>query len=200
VLRPGQLNENLGRDQIEVCVVRESRQYSDSFQKLQQLCILRSRPRIESQNGEKILPSKPCLSPIASGTSSPGLGSQGPDSEILPRNTSNDQPSAAGNTPAIPAKDRPDTLRIQNIPIMLTIQQVVDEVWKNFGSPPHIHSLAPTTQRDSCATATFPLKAYDFPVRKLESKEITRGDYKFEYDAGFEGFTSLNSPKKHHAE
>jgi len=199
------VNEKLGEDQIEVCVVLyvTGQQYSDSFQKLQQLCILKSRPRVEPLNREKPLPSLPSQSPITSGTSGPVLGSQVLYSETSPRNTSKDRPSfpsAAENNPATPVKDRPDTLRITNIPIILTRQQVIDEVWKNFGAQPHIHSLAPTTQRDSCATVTFPSKAYDFPMRKLDSRGITRGDYEFEYDAGFDGFTALNSPKEHHAE
>ncbi|KAH8585637.1 hypothetical protein B0O99DRAFT_559288 [Bisporella sp. PMI_857] len=188
VLRPGQLNERLGEDQIE---------------RLQQLCRLKSRQRVEVINGEQILPLRPRQAPTASSTSGPCLMPQPSSSQTVQRKESDDQPSVpltAGNAPVHPAKNRPDTLRVQNIPVYLTIEEVVDEVWKNFSHKPQVHSLAPTAHRNSCATVTFPEAEHDFPVVKVKSNKYAKGKHEFQYDAEFEGFTPLNSPNENHAD
>ena len=204
MLRPEQLDERLREDQIEVAVLYA---VSDTalilFQKLQQLCRLKSRQRVEIANREQTELSGPPQAPTASSISRPRLMSKGSSFQTVQRKISDDEPSApptTGKALVNPGKDRPDTLRIQNIPIHLTKEEVRDEVWKNFSRKPQIHSLAPTTHRESCATVTFPGAEHNFPAVKVSSDSYVEGKHKFQYDAEFDGFTPLNSPKENHAE
>jgi hypothetical protein len=80
------------------------------------------------------------------------------------------------------------------------MEAVRAEAWTNFSYKPHVHSLAPTTDRECCATVTFPGAEHNFPVVKVRSNSYVEGKHKFQYDAQFDGFTPLNSPKENHAE
>ncbi|CAD6445347.1 9c06afb1-543f-4728-b364-646f092bdf2d [Sclerotinia trifoliorum] len=99
----------------------------------------------------------------------------------------------------LPVKDRPDTIRIENIPKAYTIEQVQDIVEKDFGSKPRIHSLALSTEDYLCATVTFPDEECGFPLEKLQKlKHLSHPDApKIAYDADFLHFTTLYnaSPK-----
>ncbi|KAJ8059584.1 hypothetical protein OCU04_011239 [Sclerotinia nivalis] len=97
--------------------------------------------------------------------------------------------------PAPPKKDRPDTIRIRNIPITYTSEVVEIIVQKEFCSKPRIHSLALHTKEYFCATVTFPDEEYGFPTEQLQKvyqeRQSRLGAPEIQYDADFFGFTTL---------
>ncbi|KAF7855407.1 hypothetical protein EAF04_010150 [Stromatinia cepivora] len=108
---------------------------------------------------------------------------------LLPGSDSDDIP------PAPPKKDRPDTIRIKNIPITYTSEVVKIVVQKEFRSKPRIHSLALHTKEYLCATVTFPAEECGFPTKQLprviQARQSRPGAPEIQYDADFLGFTTL---------
>ncbi|KAF7946176.1 hypothetical protein EAE96_009179 [Botrytis aclada] len=92
-------------------------------------------------------------------------------------------------------KDRPDTIRIKNIPVTYTREVVEIIVQKEFGSKPKIQSLALHTKEYLCATVTFPEEEYGFPTEQLPkviSARQSRPDApQIQYDADFLNLTTL---------
>ncbi|KAK6604577.1 ankyrin repeat-containing protein [Botrytis cinerea] len=93
------------------------------------------------------------------------------------------------------AKDRPDTIRIKNIPVTYTREVVEIIVQREFRSKPKIRSLALHTKGYHCATVTFPEEDYGFPTEQLPKVILdrqSRSDVpQIQYDADFLNFTTL---------
>ncbi|KAH8758171.1 hypothetical protein F5882DRAFT_417648 [Hyaloscypha sp. PMI_1271] len=96
---------------------------------------------------------------------------------------------------ATPPKNRPDTLRIKNIPKDYTISQVEGSIGRKFKSVAKVHSLAALNADYNCATATFPNEVeYDFPNIQLERIRLDGNSVSndpFDYDTEFKGLTPL---------
>ncbi|KAF7908100.1 uncharacterized protein EAF01_003855 [Botrytis porri] len=95
--------------------------------------------------------------------------------------------------PAI--KDRPDTIRIKNIPVAYTEKVLEVIVQEEFRSKPKIRSLALHTREHLCATVTFPDEEYGFPTEHLPKVILARQSHsdvpEIQYDADFLNFTTL---------
>lgn len=92
-------------------------------------------------------------------------------------------------------KDRPDTIRIRNIPVTYTREVVEIIVQKEFRSKPKIHSLALHMREHLCATVTFPEEEFGFPTEQLPKVILARQSRpdapEIQYDADFLNFTTL---------
>ncbi|KAI9642688.1 hypothetical protein NHQ30_008419 [Ciborinia camelliae] len=97
--------------------------------------------------------------------------------------------------PPPPAKDRPDTIRIKNIPMTYTREVVEIVIQQEFCSKPRIHSLALQTKEHLCATVTFPDEEHGFPTEQLpkviQARQSRPGAPEIQYDADFLGLTTL---------
>ncbi|TGO67667.1 hypothetical protein BOTNAR_0037g00030 [Botryotinia narcissicola] len=98
--------------------------------------------------------------------------------------------------PQPPAKkDRPDTIRIRNIPVTYTREVVEIIVQKEFRSKPKIQSLALHMREHLCATVTFPKEEFGFPSEHLPKVILARQSRpdapEIQYDADFLNFTTL---------
>jgi len=91
--------------------------------------------------------------------------------------------------------ERPDNLRVKNIPSDIDTETLKEEIWTLFKAMPVIHSLEPYSPAQSCATVTFPNEAPNFPSLKLEDPQISQrplpGKYDLTYDTKFIGITPL---------
>ncbi|TEY36167.1 hypothetical protein BOTCAL_0563g00030 [Botryotinia calthae] len=92
-------------------------------------------------------------------------------------------------------KDRPDTIRVKNIPSQHPREFVEILVQREFHSKPKIHSLALHDRENLCATVTFPGEDYGFPMEQLPKVILARQSssdvLKIQYDADFLSFTTL---------
>lgn len=141
-----------------------------SLQKLQELCRVRSIMWNEE------------------GRANNNLNSSKPDEPSL-------KDSSGGAKTSREDSNRPDTLRVRNIPIYLSKSEVEIIIKEKFGRKPHIHSLAPYTLRLNCATITFPGSDQHFPRKKLQEIKSSPGSTTpsdFQYDNEFLGFTPLH--------
>ncbi|ESZ90971.1 hypothetical protein SBOR_8634 [Sclerotinia borealis F-4128] len=97
--------------------------------------------------------------------------------------------------PSLLTKDRPDTIRIKNIPITYTreiVEMVIKTEWR---SAPRIHSLALHTKEYLYATVTFPDEEFGFPTTQLpaviKARQSRPDAPEIQYDADFLGLTTL---------
>ena len=100
-------------------------------------------------------------------------------------------PKPSANAP----ETRPHTLRIKNIPISCTKEDVQYTMSTVFDSTPSVHSLAPYNLSHSCATATFPHKDHNFPIRMLTDNRSRLLNSKLHYDIDFLGLTPLHDSR-----
>jgi len=93
------------------------------------------------------------------------------------------------------SKDRPDTIRIKNIPITYTRRVVETILQKEFCSKPWIHSLTPHSKEYLCATVTFPDEECEFPTRQvpivIQARQSHPDAPEMQYDSDFLGLTTL---------
>ncbi|PQE26720.1 ankyrin repeat-containing protein [Rutstroemia sp. NJR-2017a BVV2] len=176
----------------EVKIPEEEGELSqEELQKLQVLCRLRC-----NQIQQSLPPSPQTPQSAFHSTNPPSYRSP---STILPSPT----PTATVSPPApssppqkLVPKNRPDTIRIKNIPISYTKDVVKLVIGDAFKSTPLIHSLAPYSKDYLCATVTFPEeKDLEYPTKRLpairQAHQQKPGKADFQYDVDFFNFTPL---------